>query len=1792
MNKETGIFQKINHINLNENKEEQVRSLEIVGNKDDIVQMLGGEDLNRHSPVSIGGDYSKDELQYNNIIPQQNIQQFGGEQEALYGGKQEALYGGEQEALYGGERKSDIINDQLLAEKSMNEQLVMNNETDGNMSDNEMTDSENTGNEMTDSENTNNEMTDNEMIEEDMDEELEDDFELIFDDEMEEDVELMVKKSETEYTAEDEIIYRDLLHNFRKNPQYVSKFKVNKDTNIVQLPEHIIKLSKIVDDVIDFKNSYFNYKKLETIPVIDQINHDKYPKVGTKNIIPIVYDKRRIFKKNFKEQDNELLLFNINESQSSYMNIEKEYQPVMFNGTKGIEEYKRNRKLNELWRSSYLNYTTEEIDQKMDKSVYKKERNLRRGLFGLKLNLRSNVTKWSYDNNGNLIPKKNPQIFRFVDDNSCINMNQPDKKFLFDGKMEVLRFENDTYFNSNISNLKNSSIKINTFCGIEENEIILNPRVVLGENYGVSFDESDNLQLTKNYDGEVLMIGGYLFLPKKYDSLNEYLMEKDQAEIININYYNIDNFKNDFDIFNHDDKCILLDLKDINYNTYADLVQKNTPILEYFNNIIPDVKNLTNNIIDSSKSEIIDIKSINNLFGKYEISFDMFYKDLYYKLLNVIQENIFNKIDDIVSKNEKNLRIIDKEILKIVNYKNNNSYKIYNDNIFSNKDVIEHYIEYTDYNTNIDLEENRLNWVKYNYYINELINLEMISKQISKENYNTLKKEHDLINIEIQSYNIKEENIYLNKFDDSVSKTKDLSVFLNNKIKTNNDSEITLKEYNKHVHFKNLNNRKSIIEDLLEKYEKYDNIDIKIKRTIEKLEIIEKNNNFMKLLNKNLYHKINKNDTDGIFKEIRNEDVNKEEVKEVFGTLFETTYDTGIKINSNEGLKIVDMSTKQVDEDFVSQDYKNRINIDEQDNFLIILKKNPSITYNQIFPWIKTGYHNSIIEQIKNFVIKLNINMNKNNVENLVLSISKMFDLLPDLLIEKQKYIKLFRQNNKPIDLDIIRKVIEDKIDKRKAGIIVARLLIDLETNIPYYSFKTTFIPKRSKNVQDRVIDVIHYKPGNEINFLVDVGSVTAELGKRGKLMENTQAESLKEIKSIAEEYYEIYKSEPVIRKLYELRKIEDERIQKVGLVNITTPRYLNHGFDVVEDELKETIEQINKTELMDMNNRKMYKDYLKLSKSLQERSRYLTKKIMQIIHQKSNSVTKREGYNPKYFGEDEINLVPCVKKGTCISFDDLDITAGEYDSNDYYRYNKYIEESNLLNIKDKLKTKYSVFIFPKNQRKNQLNYTRNNMRYHFAHHSTDKINHIKKYCIKNSGKKYNTFSGKKAIPSKSIRNRCIDYINTEDEFMENYKQGMYTDDLYNELILELKMTNMSKLNEIKKIENPKKEGKILDDLNKSSKLINEFAKNTWSTHCKINNIQFTNDDLKKFWNKIISIGSYKKFYEQPEEKNQNLVRINSSMSRISNLKKTILNFRKHVNLLKNKLRTWENDYKFKRFSDDALMCDISISHVDKKMNVGNNIQVNRPNLFRRKIKDSSISTKKQEHLSYLEEFYQYRKLFKNHEFENSNSRIDKLTGNINSDNQKDISIDETGDLLLYYLIEEFNNLLNTGKMLDENENDADESISYNKIAVKFCIQFIDWINSKISIVDHSDSEINQMKRHLNYIVKTTQEVISREDMELQRINQETGYSGSKFFDADDGLVNQNNDYTDEAREALGLTNQTIDNFGQITAEAERIRVRNYAMGYSEDVDYSISNDDDYVDDENIMNIFEGETEE
>ena len=49
-------------------------------------------------------------------------------------------------------------------------------------------------------------------------------------------------------------------------------------------------------------------------------------------------------------------------------------------------------------------------------------------------------------------------------------------------------------------------------------------------------------------------------------------------------------------------------------------------------------------------------------------------------------------------------------------------------------------------------------------------------------------------------------------------------------------------------------------------------------------------------------------------------------------------------------------------------------------------------------------------------------------------------------------------------------------------------------------------------------------------------------------------------------------------------------------------------------------------------------------------------------------------------------------------------------------------------------------------------------------------------------------------------------------------------------------------------------------------------------------------------------------------------------------------------------------------------------------------------------------------------------------EFKNSNTRMDELIGTINSTNDENPNINEIGDLLLLYLIEEFKDLLNSGK--------------------------------------------------------------------------------------------------------------------------------------------------------------------
>ena len=308
------------------------------------------------------------------------------------------------------------------------------------------------------------------------------------------------------------------------------------------------------------------------------------------------------------------------------------------------------------------------------------------------------------------------------------------------------------------------------------------------------------------------MINGYLILPKKYNNLQDFLKEKDKIDILNINENNLSEYEDSYEIFNQEEKCVLFNILETD-----EIIRNNKNLLEVFEKVFPSVKTLVDGTIKSYNNDIKDLNSVNMLFKKYEITTDMLYKDSYYDILKVIQENIFADIDNIVKNNEKNLNIIDEEILKIKSYKNERLYHIYNDEIFNIPYIKENYLKYIDFNTSLDTEENRLNWVKHNYYVNELINLEILSKSIKKENYSSLQKELDLLNIEIESFN--KEHIsekHLHKFNESIVENKDLTYYLNKKIKLDNDEEISQKDYRKNLYINNLIYRRDKILEMME----------------------------------------------------------------------------------------------------------------------------------------------------------------------------------------------------------------------------------------------------------------------------------------------------------------------------------------------------------------------------------------------------------------------------------------------------------------------------------------------------------------------------------------------------------------------------------------------------------------------------------------------------------------------------------------------------------------------------------------------------------------------------------------------------------------------------------------------------------------------------------------------------------------------------------------------------------------------------------------------------------------
>ena len=178
---------------------------------------------------------------------------------------------------------------------------------------------------------------------------------------------------------------------------------------------------------------------------------------------------------------------------------------------------------------------------------------------------------------------------------------------------------------------------------------------------------------------------------------------------------------------------------------------------------------------------------------------------------------------------------------------------------------------------------------------------------------------------------------------------------------------------------------------------------------------------------------------------------------------------------------------------------------------------------------------------------KLGFVMSKEDFIEAVYDISGLFDELDDERFSRNSYIRdrLTPQTSKE-ELDQLRvaarQSFKDEIGSevevktnRRCAIILARLLVELESHRPKHPFRKLFAMSGRKSLgRDEDTKYETYSEDNKINYVVQVASRPADLGDKGKLMQNTQADNLKNVGVWMAQVYDRLKRKPHIIAKYD----------------------------------------------------------------------------------------------------------------------------------------------------------------------------------------------------------------------------------------------------------------------------------------------------------------------------------------------------------------------------------------------------------------------------------------------------------------------------------------------------------------------------------------------------------------------------------------------------------------------------------------------------------------------------------
>ena len=169
---------------------------------------------------------------------------------------------------------------------------------------------------------------------------------------------------------------------------------------------------------------------------------------------------------------------------------------------------------------------------------------------------------------------------------------------------------------------------------------------------------------------------------------------------------------------------------------------------------------------------------------------------------------------------------------------------------------------------------------------------------------------------------------------------------------------------------------------------------------------------------------------------------------------------------------------------------------------------------------------------------KLNFSPDEATLTLMTEDCSRMFDTLENQTDYRRRY---------SID-DARERFNQDIGDPRnittnyKISVILARLLIELETHRPVYPFKKAFPLSGFKTIGNNLdIKYVIFNQENKFRYLVDVAARSATLGRIGKLVQNSQENNLKIVEDLVLSFYDRFQLFPLIQSAYSAAELLDE---------------------------------------------------------------------------------------------------------------------------------------------------------------------------------------------------------------------------------------------------------------------------------------------------------------------------------------------------------------------------------------------------------------------------------------------------------------------------------------------------------------------------------------------------------------------------------------------------------------------------------------------------------------------------